>query len=359
MDKRIARGFTLIELLVVVAIIGILVALLLPAVQAAREAARRAQCTNNLKQIGLALHNYHSAYGSLPMGGSKSNRMIAPNTYDRWEIWSAHAAVLADLEQTVMFNAINWDFSPEMFDGISHPMNATVNMQVLSVFLCPSDPYVGMWVTNSYHGSYGTTTSDNYPETGGCTGLFTVEKSYNFASCTDGTSNTVAFSEAIVGDGKGNGRIGHNTTNPSRYRGNAFMGLEPDPPGIRVLDARTAEALVLGGLETCGEQFRTTAEIADQRGWRWGVGVTGFTMFNTIQTPNDSQFAFGGCRFNALTWWNMDNGFSYGASSAHPGGVNVLLADGSVRFVGNGVARRIWWSLGTRAGSEIISSDAY
>jgi prepilin-type N-terminal cleavage/methylation domain-containing protein/prepilin-type processing-associated H-X9-DG protein len=359
MGKRIRRGFTLIELLVVVSIIGLLTALLLPAVQAAREAARRMQCANNLKQIGLGLHHYHSAYGSFPMGGSKNNRKTHPNSYDQWDVWSAHSAILPELDQVVMFNAINFVFAPEIDDGVSHPMNETVNLRILSLFLCPTDPFAGQWVTNSYHASYGTTTTTNYPQAGGCTGLFTVEASYSLAHCTDGSSTTIAFSEALVGDGRGFARIG-NSVHPSRYRGNVYMGDDvPEPPGIRVLDASTAESSVLDGLQTCADLYRTSQGIADHRGWRWGLGVTGFTMFNTIQTPNDRQFAFGGCRFNARTSWNMDNGFVYGASSAHPGGVNVLLTDGSVRFIKDGIARRVWWALGTKSGREVISNDAY
>ena len=129
--SRIRCGFTLIELLVVLAIIGVLVALLLPAVQSARDAARRMQCANNLKQIGLALHNYHQSVGAFPMGGSKNNRKLDGDSYDQWSVWSAHAAILPGLEQTPMFNAINFDFAPEITDGVSHPMNATVNLAVV------------------------------------------------------------------------------------------------------------------------------------------------------------------------------------------------------------------------------------
>jgi len=358
--QSVRRGFTTIELLVVISIIGVLIALLLPAVQAARESARRAQCTNNLKQIGLALHNYLSAYGTFPMGGSKNNRMTTQGTYDQYDVWSAHAAMLAQLDQAPWFNAINFDFAPEIDDGIAHPMNQTVTLRVLGLFLCPSDSYAGVHVTNSYHGSYGTTTNQNYPQSGGCTGLFTVEAAAGIASCTDGTSTTIAFSEALVGDGRGAARIGNNTATPSRYRGNAYQGSSvPAPPGAQALDASQAESAVLAGLQTCADAFRTTPEIADHRGWRWGLGVTGFTMFNTVQSPNDKQYPFGGCRFNAITSWNMDDGFVFGASSAHPGGVNVLFADGGVRFVKDGVARRVWWALGTKGGGEVTSDASF
>src|SRR5215218_2153470 len=142
-------AFTLIELLVVIAIIAVLIALLLPAVQAAREAARRSQCTNNLKQIGLALHNYHSVVGTFPMGGSRNNRKYAPNTYDQYSNWGTHAALLGHLEQQPMFNAINFDFAPETSDGVAHPANETVTLRVVGLFLCPSDPFVGRSDTNS------------------------------------------------------------------------------------------------------------------------------------------------------------------------------------------------------------------
>jgi prepilin-type N-terminal cleavage/methylation domain-containing protein/prepilin-type processing-associated H-X9-DG protein len=353
-------GFSLIEVLVVLAIIGALVGLLLPAVQAARDAARRMECANNLKQIGLALHNYHGSFGAFPMGGSKNNRKLTPDSYDQWSVWSAHAALLPDLDQAPMFNAINFDFAPEITDGVSHPMNSTVNLSIVGVFLCPSDARAGQQNTCSYHGSYGTTTNDNYPQTGGCTGLFTVEQSYAISSCQDGSSATVAFAEALVGDGMGYGRIGHNYTDPSRYRGNVFMSASvPAPPGSRIVNAFQGKVAVLAGLEACASAFRTTNYIADHRGWRWGQGVTGFSMFNTILSPNDHEYPLGGCRFNGTPDWNMDNGFVFGASSNHPGGVNVLFADGGVRFVRDGIDRMVWWSLGTRAGGEVISSDQY
>ena len=357
--SRIRSGFTLIELLVVLAIIGVLVALILPAVQSARDAARRTQCAGNLKQIGLALHNYHQAFGVFPMGGSKNNRKLNGDSYDQWSIWSAHAAILPELEQAPMFNAINFDFAPEITDGVSHPMNVTVNLAVVAMFLCPSDVRAGQQNTCSYHGSYGTTTNDNYPETGGCTGLFSVQQSFGIPACSDGTSGTVAFAEALVGDGMGYGRIGHYITNPSRFRGNVFMSAAVSaPPGSRRVDAFQDKADVLAGLDACANAFRTLNYIADHRGWRWGQGVTGFSMFNTILTPNDHEYAYGGCRFNGMPDWNMDNGFVFGASSFHPGGVNVLFADGSVRFVKDGIDRMVWWSLGTKAGGEVVSADS-
>lgn len=204
MRKR-RDGFTLIELLVVMAVVAILIGLLLPAVQAARDASRRVQCTNNLKQIGIALHTYHSSNNVFPMGGSRNNRKMQPDSYDYWSNWSSLGALLAQVEQVPMFDAINFDFAPEIQDAQSNPANATVNLAVVGLYLCPGDANAGHQNTNSYHASYGTTTNQNYPTTGGCTGLFTVERAYGVADCLDGTSGTVAFSEALVGDGKGAG----------------------------------------------------------------------------------------------------------------------------------------------------------
>ena len=271
--SRRLGGFTLIELLVVMAIIGVLVALILPAVQSARDAARRTQCANNLKQIGLALHNYHQALGVFPMGGSKNNRKLDGDSYDQWCIWSSLAALLPGLEHSPMFNAINFDFAPEITDGVSHPMNATVNLMVVAMFLCPSDARAGQQNSCSYQGSYGTTTNDNYPQTGGCTGLFTVQQSFGIPTCTDGTSGTVAFAEALVGDGMGYGRIGHNITDPSRYRGNVFMSAPSSAHRARgsSMPFRTRPPSSLGS--TPGRlPFEMTNYIADHRGWRWGRG---------------------------------------------------------------------------------------
>ncbi len=143
MRHRVRRsGFTLIELLVVIAIIAVLIALLLPAVQAAREAARRAQCTNNLKQIGLALHNYQSSNGSFPMGNTK---VLIGGGYNTWAGWSAHAQMLPFLEQTPLYNAINFNLTGFAFavDAPSEYVNSTAAYAKINAFLCPSNPRSG------------------------------------------------------------------------------------------------------------------------------------------------------------------------------------------------------------------------
>ena len=207
------RGFTLIELLVVIAIIAVLIALLLPAVQSAREAARRIQCTNNLKQIGLAAHNYASSTDAFPLGISNNPQGSpgAPAYGSTWSSFGAQAMMLPYLEQGPIYQAANFSWGPWV-------MNDTVNNAVIASFLCPSDPGAqgGAWNTahtNSYNASYGATTTQLNTWGNNCTGapyigcvvpadssgVFTYGIAYGFQAITDGTSNTVAFAEKLCG----------------------------------------------------------------------------------------------------------------------------------------------------------------
>jgi len=156
-------GFTLIELLVVIAIIAVLIALLLPAVQSAREAARRTQCVNNLKQIGLALHNYHQSVGAFPLGASEyqingvvNNNATRTNNF-QWDNWSCHVMILPYMEQTTIYNACN--FSVGNNEGVNFWINSTVTLSRVTGFICPSDPYCGMGPPNN--GANGNTSNDN------------------------------------------------------------------------------------------------------------------------------------------------------------------------------------------------------
>ena len=382
MRLRSRAGFTLIELLVVIAIIAVLIALLLPAVQAAREAARRIQCVNNLKQIGLAMHNYHTGMGVFPMGSSIAPQNNSPGLAQSiWSAWSAQALMLGYLEQGPLYNACNFswavlngsNFSGQANVASDSDYNQTVLFTNLSMFMCPSDPNVGQKQNNnSYAASYGATTTGLYNWTFGpsanmtmgesaadSTGLFTIGRSYGLQSITDGSSNTVAYAEALVGDAKGSEFAG-NTSNPSRYRGNYVTGPVSDTSGKGLLNASTNPTAVFATLDACNAKFKTTLDsIQDDRGFRWSMGTTGWSMFNTIQVPNDSKYANGGCRAGGVPGQFPNDGMSYGASSAHPGGANVLFGDGSVKFVKNSISYSTWWSLGTRNGGEVVSADSY
>jgi len=373
------RGFTLIELLVVIAIIAVLISLLLPAVQSAREAARRAQCTNNLKQIGLAMHNYHSANDVFPLGTSLQPTGSSINDEGVWASWSAQALMLGYMEQTPLYNAINFNWGPLATPGSGQSdtagLNTTATHALISSFVCPSDSYCGggQQNINDYAASFGTTGLPLYywsdaggpplynQKPSGSTGMFTFAIPYGVKHCTDGTSNTVAYAEWLVGDGRGVVFGGANP--PSRYRGNLMSGVASTgtDPGT-LYDANSNPTAVLDNLQLCSSQFQTTTTgITDIKGWRWGLGASGYSMFNVLQTPNDHQYPIGGCRENFNVGSNSwpDASFSVGAQSNHPGGCNVLFADGSVRFVKDSINRQTWWGLGTRAGGEVISADAY
>ena len=210
------RGFTLIELLVVIAIIAVLIALLLPAVQSAREAARRAQCVNNLKQIGLALHNYIGSQGKLPPGIVTTTSNL-PNEYSTWVAWSPQSMLLPYLEQQPLYNAANFSWACCWYGDQAHATNSTVIFTRIAGFLCPSDGSAGRDNINNYHASLGTgITRYNAPD-GSTNGIFPVYNNSGLSNCygmsdvTDGTSNTIAFGEGLVGNGQNN-----------TYRGNGM-----------------------------------------------------------------------------------------------------------------------------------------
>ena len=365
------RGFTLIELLVVIAIIAVLIALLLPAVQAAREAARRSQCVNNLKQIGLGLHNYHSSNNVFPMGGSANLWSSPPPTYFSWNGWSAHALMLNYIEQAPLYNAINFYFSPSyIWGGMGGPINSTVEFTRVSIFLCPSDGFAGKPNINSYHACYGTTVNTcNWPSSGNfggnpllgnvnfqSSGMFVQWNSYGISDCTDGTSNTIAFSEALMGDGQG---TNDNYNPPSHYRGNMLLSATDTGMVGGLADGTQNQAGVLTSLQSCATAFTTSNDISDIRGVLWADSATGITLFNVLQPPNGGQYKVNGCRFGCSAYCETSCGFSYPASSNHPGGVNVLFTDGSVRFVKDSIGLVTWWALGSRARGEVLSSDSY
>jgi prepilin-type N-terminal cleavage/methylation domain-containing protein/prepilin-type processing-associated H-X9-DG protein len=368
------RGFTLIELLVVISIIAVLIALLLPAVQSAREAARRAQCINNLKQIGIALHNYHTGHQSFPSGGAATGTYVGSSYSSTWGTWSAHALMLGYLEQVPLYNASNFSWVVGFSNGF--PINSTVSTTLLSAFVCPSDGMSpakpsGQWgnpaslscfqwtgLTNNYFASMGTTTGYGGLNSD-TTGVFTQGgKVYGVQSITDGTSNTIAFGESLVGDitiELVKWRDGPVLTTPSAMCQGGWCG---------VYDVSTNYAGVIQDLNACmvgfAAQKSSGAGAYNQKGFRWAQDDGGFGVFNTVVPPSSPTYYFNWCavaRSNPNS--NASDGQYQNATSNHPGGANFLFCDGSTKFVKSSISIKVYWALGTKAQGELLSGDQY
>jgi prepilin-type N-terminal cleavage/methylation domain-containing protein/prepilin-type processing-associated H-X9-DG protein len=360
MNLRVKRGFTLIELLVVIAIIAVLIALLLPAVQSAREAARRTQCTNNLKQIGLAMHNYHTSIDTFPLGVSASRNPLNGSgdaACVAWTGWSAHALLLNYMEAGPLYNSINFDFDP-IVSGNAAQYNVTVINTRIRTLLCPSDPAAGRRFINNYYASVGTTTLasggvNGSRCTGGVgTGMFYYGTAYGVADCTDGTTNTIAFSEALVGSG-------------GSKREPLITGVNVDglPSRLDISDPQYV-AETMNNLQRCNDAFKTAVPnngLATNKGRVWAWGAEGQSLFNTIVPPNSTQYQWNVCRYGCQPCGveSVDHSNISTANSNHPGGCNTLMTDGSVRFIKSTVAMPIYWALGTKSGKEVISADSY
>ncbi len=362
MRSSVRRAFTLIELLVVIAIIAVLISLLLPAVQSAREAARRAQCVNNLKQIGLALHNYHSATGSFPMGCAMATAGLAYGMGPQsWGSFSCFAMMLPYLEQQPIYSACNFNWTVSW--GMGQYINSTVYNSNLATFICPSDgktaqPASNDINNNNYFGSMGTTV---VPWATNSSGIFAQTSSYSISNVTDGTSNTVAFSEGLVGDNSNWTNLRDGMAAGTTSAANDYYAWPSGPgsahPGN--YDANTVPALVTQDLQMCTQWFNTKQNPAWQdKGWKWSNGSPGLTIFNTIVPPNAQAYPWSGCRYSC-GGCGIDYANYVNANSNHPGGCNVGFCDGSVKFIKSSIAMPTWWALGTKDYGDVVSSDSY
>jgi prepilin-type N-terminal cleavage/methylation domain-containing protein/prepilin-type processing-associated H-X9-DG protein len=347
-------AFTLIELLVVISIISVLIALLLPAVQAAREAARRAQCVNNLKQIGLALHNYISVVGVLPPGRFNSHIAGLGNC------WGTYAQLLPQLDQQVIFSSFNFNLPPDVDSAPSvttAEANETGFMSFINTLLCPTDSEAVLitlsGVANATH-NYNVNTGSAYPVvqfpapplTGAPNGPFFENSRTSPASFVDGMSNTVAVTETV--------RSIPGATYASDPLGVFLVTGDNHSTGPPINSDADYVSLCLS-LPSGTTQFQAT------RGVRWHYGAPGHSMYNHLRVPNDKlPDCRGGLphsnRSDPLWSWLSLN---IAARSKHPGGVNSLVADGHVQFVKNTINVGVWQALGTVAGGEVISADAY
>jgi prepilin-type N-terminal cleavage/methylation domain-containing protein/prepilin-type processing-associated H-X9-DG protein len=364
MRAETRRGFTLIELLVVIAIIAVLIALLLPAVQSAREAARRSQCSNNLKQIGLALHNYHAANNSFPLGGSYT-WCPGYGYYSSWGTWDVHTLMLGFLEQQPLYNASN--FNVPVGFTVGFWINSTVSISVVNTFICPSDGmspidpnascYQWTGETNNYMGSMGTSSTfgNNIPTTG----IFTQGgPSVNIRSIFDGTSNTIAFGESLIGD---------QTIEQVKYRDGPVLTQNSavcSGGWCGVYDISGYYNQVVTDLNACAlglaNQQGSAPGSQNQKGFRWQQSDGGFGLFNTIVPPMSTQWPFNWCAIaRSSPNSNASDGQYLCSTSNHPGGCNFLFADGHVQFLKSSINIRTYWALGTKGDGEVISSDSY
>jgi prepilin-type N-terminal cleavage/methylation domain-containing protein len=346
-SMRTRRAFTLIELLVVIAIIAVLIGLLLPAVQKVREAAARVKCQNNLKQLGLAMHNYEGAVGTFPAAFMGRSSNPAYQFYpDYFFSWSALAQLNPYLEQTAIFNRM--DLTQPIYDPTAGYNISAANQfavqQVIKLFLCPSD--VGQPVATNAATDYGVPQigPTNYAVCVGSgatpgqplgsplnsDGMFQGIVPLRVADTIDGLSNTACMSESLLGQGP-----------------ESASGASPPPPA----DPRYVFAYVGFGTPISAGNCASASRwnVAQRRGFMWASGEMRCASYNHFYTPNAPIFDCvnnDGATITAFAW--------RGARSMHTNGVNLLRGDGSVCFIQNSIDPNTWRGLATRNGGEVL-----
>ncbi len=329
-------GFTLIELLVVIAIIAVLIALLLPAVQSAREASRRIQCASNLKQLGLALHNYHSSWNGFPVGFLYAYQGVLPNSSPLQYRWSVLAQMSPFLEQSVLYNALNFDFplahKPTTSGALFwpyFPANTTVMATQVAVFLCPSDgalpPAVGTGPTNY---AFCAGSGINGGDATNADGAFILGPSESVASILDGTSQTAAASEQSLGI--------------------AGPYSQPSPIPMPMPWSRAMARVIAGPLTDDACALAGDGWLLN-KGSSWWDGNYQNALYNHYLPPDANR---PDCIVYHNPGWKA-------ARSYHPGGVNLLFCDGHAAFIKDTVNLAVWRAISTRAGGETVSGDAF
>jgi prepilin-type processing-associated H-X9-DG protein len=329
------------------------------------------------------MHNYFQTHDRFPPGKSEAADQpgYSDKQYAGWTEWSASAVMLPYLEQGPLFSSINFAYCGGYNYGAA--CNGTAWTTRLSSFVCPSDNNMGggapAWGTgppntNSYRGSLGTTSAiywsnvtnspgyascqpDPFNLTGGnpgcsatATGLFVYWLAYGLNDCTDGSSQTIAYSESLVGDAS--------LTPNKLHRNNSVTGVTAaataEVPDVSNLPAATLAA----ALQACTQAYQSSGPLTTANGNRWGWGASSMTLFHTIVPPNSKDYPWNSCRDQCSGCGPDDSEFS-NAQSNHPGGVNALFGDGSVKFIKDSINQRTWMALGTKSGNEIVPSDAY
>jgi prepilin-type N-terminal cleavage/methylation domain-containing protein/prepilin-type processing-associated H-X9-DG protein len=372
-NSPVRRGFTLIELLVVISIIAVLIALLLPAVQAAREAARRIQCVNNLKQIGLAFANYESTNQVFPLGAMTSVNSAANSGWgqqlnNNGVSWVA--LTLPYLEQTNIANSIN--FQVHILDGLAQPDFATAWYTKINVLQCPSDgDQQGFRADGNSGGGglgqYAVTSAPINPNGGGqmvpvTNYLASFGDNYCIGALTPGATFPTETPYTLWPNPAGYPRIGW-----PGYQG-TFADINGQLPRVGaagslrgMFDVATNQVVTVASItdgtsNTIAAGESLPAQRADNNVWQYSANANGTTVPINYPTPLNCDTAGG---FGTSNWASRCSYANTGFKSKHPGGANFLFADGSIRFLKTSIAMTTYCALGSRNGGEVVSSDAY